>query len=473
MKSNRHVFLQVVPVKVSNSTGDSIETYALLDSGSQCTIIKKSLCQTLNLPGKLKRISLGTIKDDEVMSAKIVRLQISSLDGSFSSEIRNVYSLQDNKFNVPGQDVPITSEPKWNYLRGVKFPNVKTDEIQILIGADVPDVLISSDVRKGGAGLPYASKTPLGWTLVGVYEGKPTTSSFFVVGHTRPKECDSNDELSTLVKQFWETEAFGTKFNFESSMSINDKKNLKTLDEETTFTDGHYVVPMLWKSDVHLPDSLPVAKRRLMHLTRRFQKDPSYFNMYQKNVKDYLQKGHARKLTQEEILNKTDKTWYLPHHGVVNINKPGKVRMVFDAAAKSSGQSLNTNLCTGPDLLNSLVGVLLRFRKYQIAVIADVEAMFHQVRLKPADAEAVRFLWKQDPSNDEPPEHYQMLVHIFGATDSPCCASYALKRAAIDQTDNFPEEVTNAVLKEFYVDDLLSSVQTENQAQDRSNISKG
>ena len=70
--------------------------------------------------------------------------------------------------------------------------------------------------------------------------------------------------------------------------------------------------------------------------------------------------------------------------------------MVFDAEAKSSNESLNSNLYAGPDLLNSLIGVL-RFRKYRIAVVADVEA-FHQVRLKPEDA--VRFLWKNNPKSN-------------------------------------------------------------------------
>ena len=84
----------------------------------------------------------------------------------------------------------------------------------------------------------------------------------------------------------------------------------------------------------------------------------------------------------------------------------------------------------------------------------------------PADAEAVRFLWKEDPFSNEPPDHYQMLLHIFGATDSPCCASYALKRAALDQIDEFPIDVTNTVMKEFYMDDLLPSVRTKKQTQD-------
>ena len=93
MKNNRSVYLQVVPVKVSNPNGNSIQTYALLDSGSQCTIITKGLCQSLGLPGKLQNVQFGTIKDEETMPAKIVKVKISSIDDTFSAMVKNVYSL--------------------------------------------------------------------------------------------------------------------------------------------------------------------------------------------------------------------------------------------------------------------------------------------------------------------------------------------------------------------------------------------
>ena len=54
-----------------------------------------------------------------------------------------------------------------------------------------------------------------------------------------------------------------------------------------------------------------------------------------------LPMGHARKLTREEAKKQSDKTWYLPHHPVLNPNKLGKLRVVFHAAAKFSGTSLN------------------------------------------------------------------------------------------------------------------------------------
>ncbi|XP_075247043.1 uncharacterized protein LOC142340354 [Convolutriloba macropyga] len=68
-----------------------------------------------------------------------------------------------------------------------------------------------------------------------------------------------------------------------------------------------------------------------------------------------------------------EKIWYLPHHTVQNPNKPGKIRRVANAASKYRGQSLNSNLLTGPDLLNSLLGILLRFRENPVAILADIE----------------------------------------------------------------------------------------------------
>lgn len=72
--------------------------------------------------------------------------------------------------------------------------------------------------------------------------------------------------------------------------------------------------------------------------------------------------------------------WYLPHFGVRSVNKPAKVRIVFDAAAKSDGVSLNYQLHSGPDLFQSLPGVLLRFRLYEIAVKADIADVYMRVK---------------------------------------------------------------------------------------------
>ena len=69
---------------------------------------------------------------------------------------------------------------------------------------------------------------------------------------------------------------------------------------------------------------------------------------------------------------------YLPHHGVSNINKPGRVRVVFNTGAKFENTCLNNNILKGPDLLNNLFSVLLKFREGLYGIISDIQKMFHK-----------------------------------------------------------------------------------------------
>ena len=117
---------------------------------------------------------------------------------------------------------------------------------------------------------------------------------------------------------------------------------------------------------------------------------------------------------------------------VTNANKPGKVRRVANASSVFQGQSLNSNLLKGPDLLSNLTGVILRFRENKIALSADIEKLFIQVKVAPEDRKFLRFLWK----NDGRIETYDYTSHIFGATDSPCIASYALQKTARDNEES-------------------------------------
>ena len=86
-------------------------------------------------------------------------------------------------------------------------------------------------------------------------------------------------------------------------------------------------------------------------------------------------------------------TWCLPHHPVLNPNKPDKVRIVFNCASNFAGVSLNDKVSSGPDLTNKLLGVLQRFRLHPVAMMSDIEAMFHQVVVVPQHRDVLRFLW--------------------------------------------------------------------------------
>ena len=144
--------------------------------------------------------------------------------------------------------------------------------------------------------------------------------------------------------------------------------------------------------------------------------------------------------------------------------KKHKLRVVFDCGATYQGLSLNSQLLQGPDLTNNLTGVLTRFRQGAVAFIADVEAMFHQVRVPDEDSDLLRFLWWPDGELCKDLEDYKMVVHIFGATSSPSCATFALQQCARDNIANFDPEVIQTVLRNFYVDNCLKSVSGEQEA---------
>ena len=104
----------------------------------------------------------------------------------------------------------------------------------------------------------------------------------------------------------------------------------------------------------------------------------------------YLNNAYAKKISKKEADEVSRRTWYLPHCPVFKENKPNKMRIVFDAATEYDGISFNKALLTSPDLLNNLAGVLLRFRNHNIAIAADIEAIYHQEMVSKSDINALR-----------------------------------------------------------------------------------
>ena len=85
----------------------------------------------------------------------------------------------------------------------------------------------------------------------------------------------------------------------------------------------------------------------------------------------------------------------MPHHGVVNVNKLGIVWVVFHASQKCDNVSLNDKLLQGIDYLNSLIGVITKFRHGKYAIMGNIEEMFLQVKVIEEDLDALRFVWEE------------------------------------------------------------------------------
>ena len=70
----------------------------------------------------------------------------------------------------------------------------------------------------------------------------------------------------------------------------------------------------------------------------------------------------------------------------------------------------------------------------------------------------IKFWWWENHNIDEEPSDFAMCSHVFGGISSASCSNYALKRTATDNTDWYGQEAAEVVKNNFYVDDLLKSV---------------
>ena len=454
------VALQVVPVEVMNKEGHSVTTYALLDTGSEETFLSKALSDKIGLEvSDYDTLAVCTLSGESSVKVGQANVQVKAVDACEDRTVTIKNAKVVDNLNVTATRV--TDLSKWPHLSDLKIPEVDDKQVTMLIGANVPEAQVHEECRKGRSGEPYAVRTVLGWAVLGPVDAasasclQPVNVNFVKYG---------DEMLDHQMKQFLRLEDIDMNRSSKKGMSVEDQEALKGMKGSVRVVEGHYEIGMLWKSDnPWMPDNKQMAEARLQSLKRKLKRDEGFHRKYREFMNNLISRGYARKLTEEEAARRSRRTWYLPHHGVFHPQKQDKIRVVFDAASLHNGVSLNNQLHQGPDLTNSLLGVLLRFRQYPIALVADIEGMFNQVKVPPEDADALRFLWWED-SDLERPSEFQMTSHIFGATDSPSCANFCLKRAAEDSRGRFSDEAVNAVNKDFYVDDFVKSLRTVSEA---------
>ncbi|CAG2190975.1 unnamed protein product [Mytilus edulis] len=126
----------------------------------------------------------------------------------------------------------------------------------------------------------------------------------------------------------------------------------------------------------------------------------------------------------------------------------------------------------GPDMTNNLVGVLMRFRKELIGIMADIQQMFYSFTVNEEHRNFLRFLWYRDNDIDNELTDYRMRVHAFGNSPSPAIATFALQKTAEIAEQTFGKDVKDLVCRNFYVDDALTSVGSNSEAIDLLNRTK-
>ena len=208
-----------------------------------------------------------------------------------------------------------------------------------------------------------------------------------------------------------------------------------------------------------------------MSLLHRLKQTPSILREYDDIIQDQLKKGIIEPVT--ETAPSSSRLRYLPHHAVICIDKTTtKVRVVYDASAKSDGPSLNDCLLTGLKFNQKILDILIRFRSFCEALTADIEKAFLMISVAESDRDVLRFLWVNDLTKDPPDVRTLRFTRvIFGVSSSPFLLNATIKYHLEQHLDSHPDLI-QSLLRSTYVDDIITGASSEDEAFDLYTQSK-
>ncbi|OXA47089.1 LINE-1 retrotransposable element ORF2 protein [Folsomia candida] len=355
---------------------------------------------------------------------------------------------------------------KWSHLQGLQLADplyYKPLDVDMLLGAEFFFAILECGKISGPPNSPVAIKTSFGWLIGGGSSDIPliqprvnATLAQSLSSTTTTIGCDPTDEnLDATLRKFWE-------------MDSEPSHRLPTQEETTieshfksTYTRDHagrFTVQLPFKSPrPKLGSSLNIAMKRLLLLERRLHSNPDARKQYVDFMKEYESLGHMQEVHPMD--SDPSLVCYVPHHFILKeSSSTTKFRVVFDASAKtSSGVSLNDGLMVGPNIQDSLVDILSRFRLHKIAFTADIKKMYRQIRVTPEDSNLQRILWRDDPP--KPVKHYNLQTVTYGTASAPYLATRVLEETAVVSQQQLPRAAEVAG-RDFYVDDLISGEPT-------------
>ena len=475
----------IVPVCISSSDNPGKEqvVYAMIDSQSDISFITQKTARALGLKGKETKLLLSTMTSNSktVSCRRFDSLMVRGVNSNDQISLPTVYSRETipaNREHIPKARM-IDEWPHLEKIRKQLIPEMEC-EIGLLLGYDCPGALEPTNIiraPKGNVAGPFAMETRLGWGIVGVIGysanfqaddigfshrilASPISGSQVVLP-VKTKEIFTPQECLKLLEH-----DLRDPDPSRDGSSLNDRQFISTMERGMVVDkSGSYSLPLPFNSRKgELFDNKNLVMNRAMSLKRKLEKNPDYKRDYSAFMKDTLDRGFAEKVQQPDTAPK-EKVWYIPHFGVFHKVKK-KIRVVFDCSARYRGLSLNDALLKGPDYMNSLVGILCRFREQPTAFACDIEKMFYAFQVQPADRDYLRFLWWEGGDTSKPLTTFRMRAHLFGAVSSPSCATYGLRSVAKEFEEKYGSSVHEFVSRNFYVDDGLQSVHGESNAQE-------
>ncbi|XP_045459596.1 uncharacterized protein LOC123670134 [Melitaea cinxia] len=451
------VLLATAKVLVNSKNGCKHIIRALLDQGSQASFISEATVQLLSLTRKSVTGWVSGVGEGQTRIKHMVSFCVKSRHHPHESIRINAYVMRTLTTLLPTSNL---KHPNWLELRKLDLADpdfITPGKIDILLGADVYGDVLLDGIIKHPEGKLVAQNTILGWVVSGRMTLETMSARKQITSlHTQVKDDD-------LLKRFWEIEREPN--NIRKKFSKEEEKCEEFYDATTVRDeDGRFVVRLPFKNEdpkCQYGELREIAAKRFNFLERKLSKNPKLREEYYKVMDEYINLKHMVEVDSSEIDKPT--AVYLPHHAVVREDKSTtKLRIVFDASCKGSNNySLNDDLCVGPQLQQELRHILMRWRTHRICITADIIKMYRMVRVADEDTDYQRLLWRSSPH--EPIKHYKLLRLTFGTACAPYLAVKSLQTLANEEQLKYPT-AAKITKTDYYMDDLLSGCDTEEQA---------
>ncbi|KAI4905882.1 hypothetical protein NFI96_001271 [Prochilodus magdalenae] len=197
----------------------------------------------------------------------------------------------------------------------------------------------------------------------------------------------------------------------------------------------------------------PVRGNLSLRREKQLRKEPEWLTAYTAQVHEMVERGAAKRLMIEDWKGPV---WYVSHLVAPNphsVTTP--VRLVWNSSQKFHGVSMNDLLLKGPDVLNPVRAVLIRFRRGVHAVLGDIQKMYNSVWLEDREMHLHRFLWR-DRQEDKIEEYAITRVNI-GDRPAGCIAQLAMRETARLTKFSHLKEARRVLEEDSYMDDILVS----------------
>ncbi|XP_037931353.1 uncharacterized protein LOC119666142 [Teleopsis dalmanni] len=433
--------LPTVLISTKSSDGNIHQLRALVDQGSQVSMVSEKVVQLLILKKMKHMTKLSGVSNTTVGTSNArVFMEISSRFG-IKKKIKGEFLVMSHLVrSLPEETIEIETKIWDNYkLADPEFN--KNGCIDMIIGSDLYPKIIKEGIKKYNNLI--GQETIFGWMISGQILA----------------DAASNDVISTLnLERFWEIE----EIENEKEKPNSDDELCLDLYKTTTIkdTDGRYIVQIPFKEDLSLGNSRKQAVARLLSLEKNINKKLK--KEYAEFMREYEQLGHMVKTKDQ---NKG--LYYMPHQAVIREKSlTTKLRVVFDASAKTSnGKSLNNIMMTGPRLQKDIFDIILKWRLWRFVVTADVEKMFRQIKITKEHQDYQRILWRENQTDKI--EEFKLTTVTYGTASAAFLAVRTLQQIAGDYEGNV--NIKNTIKNDFYMDDLLTGADTTSDCKDKIN----